>query len=69
MKICFFLLSCAYFVDDPTEAGARKSKAKLIEQLATTKVDKTRFTFVHAPSVVRKVIFFRVPPGADNPTP
>ena len=58
-----------YFVNDPTEAAERKSKAKLVEQLAATKVDKARFTFVQAPGAVRKVNFFRVPPGAHTPTP
>jgi PKD-like domain len=58
-----------YFANEPTGAAASKSNAKLLEQLATTKVDRARFTIVQAPGAVRHVVFFRVPPGADNPTP
>jgi hypothetical protein len=51
------------------ERQVEKWKAHILRQLSPTKIDPSRFTLNVSTETTRGAVFWRIPPGADNPTP
>jgi hypothetical protein len=57
------------YVGSSSESQFPSLRSRLLRQLAATKIDPSRFTLKVSSEKARGAIFWRVPPGSDDPTP